>query len=132
MGRGAFAFQVAGLMLTTFQNPANVARAGVCVKRTVPQTDPEELRCGFCVFRLKERVDKEGSSVFWKSMQQDGLGIHPGHAETVVFIALEDLGPSNGFFMPLKYGQDVCVDSKADVLFPSTGGGKGLCFVLKI
>ncbi len=51
---------------------------------------------------------------------------------TVVFIPLEDLGPENGFFMPLKYGQDVCVDGRAKISFPASGGGTGICFALRI
>lgn len=50
--------------------------------------------------------------------------------QTIVFIALEDLTTDNGFFISLKQGQDICVDSKADILFLPTSGGLGICFAL--
>lgn len=48
----------------------------------------------------------------------------------MVFIALEDLGPHNGFPFKLNCGQDVCVDGCAKLLTPPTGGGRAVCFSL--
>ena len=64
--------------------------------------------------------------------KRDGLGTNQDQLETIVFIALEPLTPDNGFFMRLDEGQDVCLDSKASVQFPSTGGGRGVYIALKI
>lgn len=62
----------------------------------------------------------------------DGLGNDAHRSQTVVFLALEDLNPDNGFFMYLQKGDDVCVDSKADVRFPPPGGGLGIVFILDL
>lgn len=72
---------------------------------------------GFCVFRLKASED-----VGWTT-SSDTLGIDRHEPQTVVFIALQDLNANNGFFMSLPQGCDVCLDSRAEVLFPSGGGG---------
>ncbi len=83
------------------------------------------------MFRLKEREVK--NSGYWKpTSKEHGLQIHLEHAEAVVFIAVEDLGAENGFFMRLKTGQDVVVDGRANILFPASGGGRGICLVFKI
>lgn len=52
--------------------------------------------------------------------------------QTIVFIALEDLGTENGFPFPLKRGQDVCVDGKLELLIPPTGGGLGMLIILRL
>jgi hypothetical protein len=46
--------------------------------------------------------------------------------QTVVCVALEDLGPQNGFFLDLPQGKDVCMDGRSRILLPATGGGLAL------
>merc|ERR1711939_1009152 len=115
------------LAIAWIENPANFKRATSVVNRSPSSTIPEELLCARCVFRLKERETKE-----WKISKEDGLQVHLDHPETIVFLATEDLGPENGFFIPLKRGQDVCVDGRANISFPATGGGRGISFVFRI
>ena len=57
----------------------------------------------------------------WKPLR-GGAGIDE-ELDTLVCIALEDLDVSNGFILPLQFGQDVCVDGKDPILVPPTGGG---------
>lgn len=85
----------------------------------------QNLILAFFIFRLK--ADKEAG---WGRPQ--GLGIKNQEQQTIVFIALETLDVTNGFFMSLTQGGDVCLDSKADVQFPPTGGGLGMCIVLDL
>lgn len=63
----------------------------------------------------------------------DSLGMDGHEPQTLVFIALEDLNSSNGFFMTLKKGQDVCLDSRAKLRFPSrSGSGIGIFVALNL
>lgn len=48
--------------------------------------------------------------------------------QTLVCVALEDLGPGNGFFLDLRAGQDICIDGTDKVLVPPTGGGLAILF----
>lgn len=80
----------------------------------------------YCLFRLKSLGGEK-----WK-MMPEGLRIDDEEPQTIVFVALEDLGPGNGFPFPLKCGQDVCVDGDVDVLIPPTGGGLGVLLVLRL
>ncbi|EXJ82296.1 hypothetical protein A1O3_06109 [Capronia epimyces CBS 606.96] len=122
---------VRSLADTWIENPANPQRAAAAVKRSPSHIDASNLLCGYCLFRLNERPYEAGR--YWKRVREDdGLRIHNEHAETVVFIAVEDLDVHNGFFMPLRKGEDVCVDGDANVWFPATGGGGGVCLVFKI
>lgn len=57
------------------------------------------------------------------SKVHDALGIDQHEPQTVVFIALHDLNANNGFFMSLPEGCDICLDSRAKILFPNKGGG---------
>lgn len=52
--------------------------------------------------------------------------------ETMVFIALQELGPHNGFPFLLKRGQDVCMDGNTGIWTPPTGGGLAICFSLSL
>ena len=114
------------------QNPANIQRASASVERA-PTGAEFGIVCGYCLFCLKKSVPEPAETTIWKSMwKPDGLGVHGYHDEAVVFIALDDLGPENGFFMTLKSGQHVCVDSQAEILFPDTGGGRGIMFALRL
>ena len=98
-----------------FQDESNIQRAAKQVGRHVEAA--QSLLRGFCAFRLKAS-DGHG----WRRAG-DWLGIDECQPQTVVFIALEDLNSSNGFFMAVEKGYDVCLDSRADVLFPIDGGG---------
>lgn len=46
--------------------------------------------------------------------------------DTVVCVALDHLGPDNGFFLHLQRGEDLCLDGGDDILLPPTGGGLAL------
>lgn len=94
--------------------------------------NPEDLVSGFSVFRMKGR---EGD---WAALHDHGrpdreereTGIRK--PQTVVFIALSPLDHDNGFFVALQPGQDICVDSCATILHPSTSGGLGIAIWLKL
>ena len=101
-------------------------RAEKCVGRKA-QTDTEQLVRAFGLFRLRARSD----STDWISVP-DGLGNDARKLQTTVYIALMDLNPENGFFMHLRKGEDVCIDSKANIKFPPPGGGLGISFVLDL
>ncbi len=77
------------------------------------------------MFRLKA-VERQR----WEP--HEGLGIDDREPQTTIFIALENLNPENGFFMSMEHGRDVCLDSKADIRFPPTGGGLGIYIALDI
>ena len=76
-----------------------------------------------CIFRLKESNELA-------CLQ--GHGADDCVPQTVIFIALTPLHQQNGFFVDLEPGQDVCVDSVADIWFPPSGGGLGLCVCLNL
>jgi hypothetical protein len=50
----------------------------------------------------------------------------------MVFVALENLGPHNGFPFEMVCGQDVCMDGHTNLLTPPTGGGRAICFALRV
>lgn len=52
--------------------------------------------------------------------------------QTVVCIALEDLGPANGFLFDLRHGMDLCMDGGSTLLLPPSGGGKGIIIWLDL
>lgn len=83
---------------------------------------------GFCIFKIKEAENRQ-----WRTPPREkGLGTVKDEDQTIVFIALQDLGRLNGFFMSLDRGKDVCVDSKANILFPPSGGGIGVYIALNL
>ena len=87
----------------------------------------EKLVKAFCAFRFKP----------WKKQWQpiDGLAVDrrdQREHSTVVIIALEPLDHNNGCFVELKYGEDVCVDGRAPIDFPGTGGGLGIFIDLNL
>ena len=55
-----------------------------------------------------------------------------GEQQTMVFIALQDLGLDNGFPFELARGHYVCVDGKANIFTPPTGGGLAICISLRL
>ena len=95
---------------------SHIQQAESLVQRSVVERDSGVLR-GFCVFKMK--ASKDGG---WATVDRT-LGIDEHEPQTVVFIALENLSASNGFFMRLPVGCHVCLDSRAEVLFPNKGGG---------
>lgn len=52
--------------------------------------------------------------------------------QSVIFVALSKLSWDNGFFMDLEKGDSVCLDAKAKLLYPPTGGGLGIAFWLRL
>ena len=109
--------------MTLYQNEDNVKKAVKCVQREAGDQRTNLIK-GFCIFRLKTPTVHS-----WISA--DGLGLD-NKSQTVVFVALQRLSADNGFFMTLEAGQDVCLDSKADVKFPPSGGGLGVFLSFKI
>lgn len=116
------------------RNDANLERAAAAVSRPcrpAPTNDTDPFVCwvrGFNAFRLLE--NSQGS--YDRNIVLEGLGIGTRRHQTVVFIALEDLHLGNGFFIDLEQGQDVCLDHRAPVAFPRTGGGLGIFFALSL
>lgn len=98
-------------------------RAATHVQRPVRHTGPTAVR-DFGLIRFKE----SGSG--WVDLPE-GLG-KDDEPQTVVIIALENLTPDNGFFLELRCGQDICVDGKASIDVPSTGGGTAVWIVLDL
>ena len=78
-----------------------------------------QLVRAFGIYRFKQLSTEQ-----WKPLPE-GPGMD-GNPQTMVCIALEDLGPQNGFFFDLQSGWDVCMDGKDRILLPPTGGGLGL------
>ncbi|KAK3670789.1 hypothetical protein LTR78_009361 [Recurvomyces mirabilis] len=109
----------------------NIQRAAQHVNRTIRSST--HVWSGFGVFRMKARgggnwslLDDHGRTDANEPRHDDPL------PQTVVFIALTRLDHSNGFFMPLEVGQDVCIDSKAEIVYPPTGSGLGLAIWLRL
>lgn len=84
---------------------------------------------GFYLFRLRAKETTEWTRKLL-GMQLDRTG--DSRPQTVVFIALEDLGPHNGFPMELRKGEDVCMDGNDALLFPPTDGGEGILICLNL
>lgn len=78
----------------------------------------------FCSFRFKEL--RKGITPV------DGLAAVEREHSTVVIIAVEPLGLSNGCFVNLDPGQDVCVDGNRTVILPGTDSGLGILIDLNL
>lgn len=111
------------------QDENNIRRASKQVNRN-PRTE-HGIVSGFGIFRMKARPGPD-----WALLDDHG---RPEQTEpdrhkpqTVVFIALSRLDRTNGFFMELEAGQDVCIDSNARIVYPSTGGGLGIAIWLRL
>lgn len=107
------------------QNQDNISRAELLVDRG-HRADAARIIKWFCLFRIKDLGGQK-----WKEMPE-GLCMDDDEPQTIVFIALEDLGPENGFPFPLKRGQDACVDGKLPIVVPPTGGGLGMLIILRL
>ncbi|KAL1311907.1 hypothetical protein AAFC00_001977 [Neodothiora populina] len=85
-------------------------------------TDTKNIqRASTSVGRIAEKHGPDLVRAFYRAKNQ-----------TVVFVALVELNPSNGFFMPLEKGQDVCIDGNTVLRFPPCGGGVGLFICLNL
>ncbi|KAL1311908.1 hypothetical protein AAFC00_001977 [Neodothiora populina] len=103
----------------------NIQRASTSVGRIAEKHGPDLVRA-FCMFRLKAFNSSDWIPV------SEGMSIDRAKNQTVVFVALVELNPSNGFFMPLEKGQDVCIDGNTVLRFPPCGGGVGLFICLNL
>ena len=93
-------------------------------RKTVNSKPPEVKGFAFCRFKAA------ATATSWYLLKQ-GPGVDKS-GQTVVFIALEDLGPENGFPFPLSRGQDVCMDGNSSIWTPPTGGGMAVFLSLKL
>lgn len=117
--------------LISLQNEANVRRAARHVQRQ-PTVEGQALVRAFCIFRLKRFDGPRWESLDDHGVHTDDRGSEEQRPQTVVFIALTALSRHNGFFIDLRPGEDVCIDSGADLLFPPEGGGLGVCICLNL
>lgn len=106
------------------QNPQNVHQAEDSVHRRWDDNSLDIIR-GYCLFHLKAQSEVE-------CRPSEPLGIDDNRPQTVVFIALEDLNESNGFFQSLDCGQAICLDADERPIFPLTGGGRGVLLSLNL
>lgn len=88
----------------------------------------KKLVAGYWLFALRKTGDILKPLYF--PIKEDYL--KPGKSQTVVFIALEDLGPQNGFPLDLKKGLDVCFDGDTTFWVPPAGGGRGIYICLDL
>lgn len=112
------------------KNETNIARAAQVVRRQ-PKEEGWALVHGYAAIRFK------AGDAWLRSPPQRGLRIFDGRRsadvlQTIVFIAFEDWGPNNGFFMKLKAGDSIFLDSLAPIVFPPAGGGIGIFFAIKL
>lgn len=99
-------------------------RAADQVRRPVTQVGRSLVKgSGFC--RFKPASDQSS----WSLHKKPGID---EEQQVIVFVALEALGPHNGFPFSLASGQDVCTDGHSDLLTPPTGGGRAICFALSL
>ncbi|KAK4890419.1 hypothetical protein LTR49_028730, partial [Elasticomyces elasticus] len=119
-----------GQSLTINETKDNITRVVESVGRQ--PYEPDNLVSGFAIFRMKQRNDGPD----WITLNDHGWpepnDPHDLMPQTAVFVALSDLCYENGFFMDLKSGQDVCLDTKEDIVYPPKGGGLGVAFWLRL
>lgn len=115
-------------MLTLVKDESNIQRVERHVKR---KADAAILR-GYGVFRLKAQEGPSWMELSRYSFVQGREEEEHPMPQALVFIALDTLGVHNGFFISLKAGQDVCIDSAATIVWPPTGGGLGIAIWLNI
>lgn len=112
---------VLGLWLTASQKPDNIARAAAAAGRAPSR---ENIVKAFCGFRFKELRKK--------TQPVEGLAVVKRERSTVVILAVESLDLSNGCFVKLEMGQDVCVDGNMTILMPGTSDGLGILIDLNL
>ncbi|KAF2212136.1 hypothetical protein CERZMDRAFT_98055 [Cercospora zeae-maydis SCOH1-5] len=91
-------------------------------------TDPkvEDPVLAFGIYKVKGRLKQS-----WELVPQAAQGPKSDReeasdlkiAQTMVCIALEDLGPHNGFPFELQQGMDVCIYANETLLLLPTGSG---------
>lgn len=91
----------------------------------------DNLVNGFAVIRMKERYFKDWHH-FNDHGREDSILKFRGRPQAVGFIALTPLSVQNGFFMPLAEGENVLIDSKANIHYPNTGGGLAIAIWLRL
>lgn len=103
--------------------PENIQRAASVAGRgrVVGTGDLVHQFCGFRFRPLKR-----------PSMRLQGLATDHRLDSTVAIIALTPLTSSNGSFIELAEGEDVCLDGHSTIVLPGTGGGIGVLIDLKI
>lgn len=103
------------------QNEENVKRATAqinCPTKAATST----LVKAFGLYKFKAFTTDQ-----WKLVKRPARAIvAEKDVRTMVCVALEDLGPHNGFPFELRQGQDVCIDGYDTLLLPPTGGGKAI------
>lgn len=104
------------------QEESNISRAEQAVGR---RADSPRIIKWFALCTLKSTGGTK-----WARFT-DGLAMD-NEPQTFVFVALEALGPENGFPYALGRGQDVCMDGTSQLLLPPTGGGLVMIIVLRI
>lgn len=109
------------------QNPENVCRAAAHVARPSKPAG-KELVLAFGLYKFKKYITKQ-----WELVQHParGFGADQG-SQTMICIALEGLGPTNGFPCELEGGQDICIDSGDALWLPPTGGGMAMLIWIRL
>ncbi|KAM0714517.1 hypothetical protein Q7P37_009813 [Cladosporium fusiforme] len=102
----------------------NVTCAANQVGRPTTQVGRSLVKAsGFC--RFKPTSDQSS----WSLHKRPGTD---EQQQIMVFLALDDLGPHNGFPFALSRGQHVSMDGHTSLLTPPTGGGRAICFSLRL
>ena len=107
------------------QNEDNIKRAAAQVERS-EKAATTELVLAFGIYKFKKRAND------WELVQQPARGPVEVEVQTMICIALEDLGPFNGFPIELRSGEDVCIDGNDTLLLPPTGGGMAILFWINL
>ena len=81
----------------------------------------KDLVLAFGFYRFKT-YNKEQ----WELVKEPAHGPRNTELQTMICVAIDDLGPNNGFPFELKRGQDMCVDGKDALWLPPTGGGRAI------
>ncbi|PIA82975.1 hypothetical protein CB0940_12198 [Cercospora beticola] len=103
------------------EDEENIQRAAEHVQRPLKPAHRSLVRA-FGIYQFKARKD----GWMWADPSTDS------DPQTLVCVALDNLGLENGFFMDLDSGQDVCIDGNDKILVPPTGGGLAILFWVDI
>ena len=114
--------------LISHKDEGNIRRAETIVKRKRSEAQRSNPLNGYAAFRFKALPEelKKGDHIIL-----EGMGL-TRDKETVVFIALDRWHSGNGFFTEMDLGEDICMDSHAEVSWPGTGGGLGIFLSLRL
>ncbi|KAK3669279.1 hypothetical protein LTR78_010853 [Recurvomyces mirabilis] len=106
-------------------NSTNIERVEAHVQRQAKCRGSSLVKkFGFCRFKAAPAAEN------WYFLE-GGPGVDATR-QTVVFIALQDLSPHNGFPIDLSRGRDVCMDGNLGIWTPPTGGGLAIFFSLDL